>query len=105
MRNKVEALQMKPQLKKEDMNILPGNSLRKWLLGRTIQQEIKPEIRLEEQEAQSPKKYQPELPSSTVENNKYPVRKYEGGVKQGNRKGVLGGTVPPQRRGKSSPKL
>ena len=48
---------MKPQLKKEDINILPGNSLRNWLLGGTIRQEIKPEIRLKDQEAQSPKKY------------------------------------------------
>ena len=35
MKNKVEARKMKPQLKKEDINILPGNSLRKWLLGGT----------------------------------------------------------------------
>ena len=106
MKNKVEAPKMKPKLRKEDnINILPGNSLRKWLLGGTKRQEIEPEIRLEEQEAQSPKKYQPELPSSAVENNEYPARKCEVGMKPGNRKGVLGGTVPPQRRGKSSPKL
>ena len=106
VKNKVKAPKTKPKLKKEDnTNILPGNSLRKWLLGGTKRQEIEPEIRLEEQEAQSPKKYQPELPSSAVENNEYPARKCEGGVKPGNKKGVLGGTVPPQRRRKSLPKL
>ena len=102
--NTVEAqkLKPKPKLRGKSKDILPGNSLRKWLLGGTAPQENKPGLishHARKHMRQADRKTQSEV-------RKYIDRKCEEGNQSGNvAKRLLGRTVPPLERGKISPEL